>query len=60
MVWWVWFLQDFHTKKTKTGRQGDRETGRQGDRETRKTENKERSRHGGGDGPQGNWIIIEY
>ena len=40
MVWWVWFLQDFHTKKTKTGRQGDRETGRQGDRETRKTENK--------------------
>ena len=25
VVLWVWFLQDFHTKKTKTERQGDRD-----------------------------------
>jgi len=26
--------------------------------EEQRTKNKERSRHGGGDGPQGNWIYI--
>ena len=46
VVLWVWFLPDFRTKKTKPGRQGDRETGRQGDRETRRRGERETWRQG--------------
>ena len=90
VVLWVWFLQDFHTKKTKTERQGDRDIQHKGhiwgkaERGTKAPPScsfapnplpgqgpgggaggqplnplmQECSRHGGGDGPQGNWINL--